>query len=145
LTQENDSDDRILSAGEAFRFDRTGIALVNALGSDAALAFSSGLDAEHARPSAPRSVPVSLGAEIARLCTRIDRHRLAQLPPATRNAMVECEARRMRAQVLWLVLQRTRHAAVQSVAIAAAFGRRTFLQVRRLAARRGRVETQQGI
>jgi hypothetical protein len=145
LTQQNDPNDRVLSAGEAFSFDRTGMALVNALGSDAAVAISEGLDHAPARPSAHRVAPLSLSGEIARLCPRIDRNGLVQLPPGTRNAVVEREARRMRAQVLWLLVQQIRRSAAEWLAMASAFARRAHSQARRQPARRGIAETRQGI
>jgi hypothetical protein len=145
LTQENDPMDRVLSAGEQFQFDRPGIALVNALGRDAALTFSRGIAWEHAHPSARTSAPASVGDEIGRVCTRFDPHLLRALPPDARIEAVEREARRMRAQVLWLVFQRIRRALVETVVKVGGFGRKALSQVEPQIARKGRrVRAQQG-
>ena len=145
LTQENDPVDRILAAGESFCFDRPGIALVNALGCDAALAFSSGTCWNHADTSIGEAAPISVGEEIGRICTRCDPRLLAQLSPGARAEAVEREARRMRAQVLWLLLQHVRRGLIAAVTRASSLGRKALCQARRPAAHKGQsVGTQQG-
>ena len=112
LTQEGDPTDRVLMSGEEFVAARKGVVLVNALAHDAVLevrapARCAIVRAPHARgPSAP-----SLAAEIALLRPRTDPDALRELPIGARRETVEIEARRLRSQVVWLVLQNLRHGA----------------------------------
>jgi hypothetical protein len=80
ITQENDTQDRVLSAGEHFRFDRGGLALVWPLDGSAKLMLEDGLVAE--RHLAPQVISVT---------------RLAWLPE---RAFFERRARQMRAEAI---------------------------------------------
>ena len=105
--------DRILASGESFVVTRKGVVLVNALAHDAVLevpdpARCAIVLAPHARG---RSA-LSLAAEIGCLKTRTDSAMLSELPAGIRRETVEREARRLRSQVLWLLLQHLRHTVV---------------------------------
>lgn len=117
ITQQVDIRDRVLSAGEAFTLDRTGVVLVNALGGDAALAYEPGVRLHYARTScrgdAARSMP--LGAAIDCIRPRYDPTTPAGAALARRRASVEAEARWMRAQVMGLLLARAGAAIVAAV------------------------------
>jgi hypothetical protein len=136
LTQERDPLDRILSAGETFTIDRPGTVLVNALAHDAILECS-----EPARWSITRPLPyrrtgaASLAAEIGRLKARIEPKALHAMSVGARQEAVEREARRMRAQVVWLVIHRARRAIIDMAANAAAYASAFFTRGRRPVAR----------
>jgi hypothetical protein len=117
LTQENDPLDRILGAGESFLAERRGTVLVNALAHDATLEHS----AHPARCSIMLTAPyrgksaTTLAAEIGRLQSRIRPQELRAMTAGPRREAVEREARRMRGQVFWLVLQHAKRALVATV------------------------------
>jgi hypothetical protein len=137
LTQESDPVDRIVAAGESFCFDRSGIALANALGTEAAVEFSADVTYAHAAPS-PRMAPASVCEEILRIGAGYDPKVVAQLAPGKRRALVEQEARRMRSQVLWLLGQAARERTARALAAAWRFMRSLFAQWRPGAARKTR-------
>jgi hypothetical protein len=136
LTQERDPLDRILSAGETFTIDRSGIVLINALAHDAMVACS-----ETARCSITRPLPYrgsgapSLAAEIGHINARIELEALHAMSVGARQEAVEHEARRMRAQVVWLVIHRARQAIVDLAAHVAAHASAVFVRDRRAVAR----------
>lgn len=114
LTQEHDPLDRIVAAGETFVFDRSGIALLNALAHDAVVSYAAGAHCTITRtPATGQRTALSLAAEIGRIRPRYDPATLIVLPATVRRTTVEREARRMRAQALWLVLQHARGASAQ--------------------------------
>ena len=115
LTQEHDPVDRILSARETFVFERPGIALLNALAHDAVVEYSDASRCAIVRaPSAQPGSEPSLGADIQRIAPRYDPAALTRLPAGARRTTVEREARRMRAQAQWLVLQHARRAGARA-------------------------------
>jgi hypothetical protein len=136
LTQERDPLDRVLCAGETFTIDRPGTVLINALAHDAILECS-----EPARCSITRSLPspgsgaLSLAAEIGHVKARIEPKALRAMTAGTRQETVELEARRMRAQVVWLVIQRARRTIASIAAGMAARASTLFTRSRRAVAR----------
>jgi hypothetical protein len=112
LTQERDPLDRILCAGEIFAIDRPGIVLINALGHDAIVQYS-----EPARCTITRALPnrghsaLSLAAEIGHIRARIEPQTLRAMPAGIRQETLEREVRRMRSQVVWLIVQHVRRVA----------------------------------
>jgi len=129
LTQENDFADRIVCAGEAFRFERCGMALANALGTDAALEFCGQVRFDHAA-AAPREPDASVCNEILRIGVRYDPQTVGKLPLGRRIAIVEEEARRMRAQVLWLLAHALKERLLRSFVTAGSFLRKTWMKLR---------------
>ena len=112
LTQERDPLDRVLCAGESFAIDRPGIVLINALAHDAIVNYS-----EPARCTITRALPnrcnsaLSLAAEIGHIRARIEPQTLRAMPAGIRREALEREVRRMRSQVVWLILQHVRRVA----------------------------------
>ena len=102
LTQEGDRRDFVLCTGATFAFDRAGIALAWATGGDAMLALDEGLRAEHVQNDAPSRVAAAatLHDAIDAIVPRYDTRELATMPAGMRNAIVQREARRLRAQVV---------------------------------------------
>jgi len=130
LTQEQDARDHILSAGETFVCDRAGTVLVNALAHDAVLDLPDPSRFAIVRPYSGRSA-LSLAADIGRIKARIEPQALRALPAGVRREVVEREARRMRRQVDWLVLQHARLGMTRLVRRLVACARGALLHVRR--------------
>jgi hypothetical protein len=136
LTQDRDPLDRILCAGEAFMMDRRGTVLINALAHDAILECS-----EPARCSITRPLPYpgrsgpSLAAEIGLVKARSEPTALLAQPAGIRHETVELEARRMRAQIVWLVIQHAKRAIIDMAANAAALASALFMRSRRAISR----------
>jgi len=108
ITQQDDTRDWVLAAGESLALERSGTVLVNAIGDDAALSCERGIRAEFRRGSS-----ASLGCSSRPLAAAVDciRPRYDVTTPAGRaianqRHLVEAEARWMRAQVMALLLSR---------------------------------------
>ncbi len=121
LTQEHDPVDRILASGESFVFDRPGVALLNALAHDAVIHYPGTVGCSITRaPATQPASALSLAADIGRIGPRYDPAVLTRFPAGARRMAVEREARRMRAQAQWLVLEHATRA-----------GARAFSELRR--------------
>jgi len=107
LTQEGDRRDFVLCPGATFAFDRAGIALAWATGGDAMLVLDEGLRAEHVQNDAPSGVAAAatLLDAIDAIVPRYDTRELAAMSAGMRNAIVQREARRLRAQVAAVVMR----------------------------------------
>lgn len=106
LTQDRDTMDRIVCAGETFVVDRPGVVLVNALAADAVLEYPDATAATIVRaPATGNPTALSLAAEIGRIRSRVEPRVLHAMPAGARREIVEREALRMRRQVAWLVFQ----------------------------------------
>jgi hypothetical protein len=112
LTQDRDPLDRVLCAGESFTLDRPGIVLINALAHDAIVHYP-----EPARCTITRTFPdqargaLSLAAEIGHINARIEPQTLRAMPVGIRREALEGEVRRMRSQVVWLIVRHARRVA----------------------------------
>ena len=106
LTQEGDRRDFVLCPGATFAFDRAGIALAWATGGDAMLVLDEGLRAEHVQNDAPSGVAAAatLLDAIDAIVPRYDTRELAAMSAGMRNAIVQREARWLRAQAVAVVM-----------------------------------------
>jgi hypothetical protein len=139
LTQEADPLDRILVAGESFAVTHPGIVLLNALAHDAVVACPPAARCTITRAAAGETSAHSLAAELGRLRPRYDTAALTMLAPGERRLVVEQNARRMRAQAQWLVVQHVRGAITRAFAALRRRLRDAFAQMPKSAGRRGRV------
>jgi hypothetical protein len=128
VTQEGDSMDRVLSAGDALALERRGKLLVHALLHNAAIEFSAGVRWELAPtnaicPAHSGSSSRSLAADIAGIQPRIAAQRIARLPSGIRRDLVEQEARRMRAHLFALIARHLAHGLATGLRTACAVAR----------------------
>jgi hypothetical protein len=108
ITQQDDTRDWVLAAGESLALERLGTVLINAIRDDAALSYERGIRAEFRRGTSPSPgrTKQPLASTIACIRPRYDVTTLAGRAIATRRHLVEAEARWMRAEVMALLLSR---------------------------------------
>jgi hypothetical protein len=132
LTQDRDTMDRIVCAGETFVLDRPGVVLVNALAADAVVEYPDAAAATIVRaPATASPTALSLAAEIGRIRSRVEPRVLHAMPAGARREIVEREALRMRRQVAWLVFQHLKSGLAAFLAGTVAGARKLFPVVAR--------------
>ena len=140
LTQEADPLDRVLGPDESFAVTHPGVVLLNALAHDAVVAYPRAAPSTITRTvTAGQHSATSLAREIGRMRPRFDPAALEHLAAGDRRLLVEQEARRMRAQAQWLVVQHVRGAVARGFATVLRRIRDVFAQAPQAARRRGRV------